>query len=56
MTVLHRGRVWRKYKEAPVVKVNNWDIDDVEEMGTHRDKTSSNCLIQTLKARTTFLC
>lgn len=35
LTVLHRGRVWRKYEEVPMVKVNNWDTDDVEEIVTH---------------------
>lgn len=31
-------------------------MEEIQEMGTHRDEKSSNCLIQTLKARTTFLC
>lgn len=59
LTVLHRGRVWRKYEEVPMVKVNNWDTDDVEEIVTHGGGggggRSSNCLIWALKARTTLL-
>lgn len=30
--VLHGGRLWRKYEEVPIVKENNCDTDDVEEI------------------------
>lgn len=30
--VLHGGRLWRKYKEVPIVKENNCDIEDMEEI------------------------
>ena len=58
MAVLHRGRVWRKYEEVPMVKANNWDTDDVEEIVTHSGGGlggSNNYLIRALKARTTLL-
>lgn len=65
--VLHGGRLWRKYEEVPIVKENNCDTDDVEEitvinggggggggwMGIGEE--GNNCLIRPLKARTTLL-